>query len=213
MVQVSPKVLNVTIGQTASLDCNFLTNQPMNNLMVQWSLYPWIAETPVPSGKFIIGPRFQNRLKILSKMGIDMNASISISDMQTADTGTYTCEVHNLPDIEGVTEANARVHVFGVKNGILYIRNITQFEFGTYQCNASNVMGSTICTIDLNSDLNKAAIVGAVIGALLCVAFIMLLVWFITHHLKKKKYNTAKANETQPAVNYKAVPPQDSAPE
>ncbi|XP_060747343.1 V-set and immunoglobulin domain-containing protein 1-like [Tachysurus vachellii] len=269
-VQVSPKVLNVTIGQTASLGCNFVTNQPLNNLMVQWSLYPWRSETPVPvffyqSGNYVIGQHFQNRLKVLSKMGIDMNASISISNMQTADAGTYTCEVRNLPDIEGTTEANVRVHVFetpsqpfcavhgdvstghlvtltchsekgspspaytwtvlnqgtskqvkgitNVQTGILYIRNISQFEFGKYQCNASNIVGSSTCTIDLNSDMNDAAIAGAVIGALLCVAFIVLLVWFIAHHLKKKKYNAAKASEPQAAVNYKAVPPQDPVPE
>lgn len=46
-VQVSPKVLNMTIGQTARLDCNFFTNQPMNNLMVEWTLYPWGSEYPV----------------------------------------------------------------------------------------------------------------------------------------------------------------------
>ncbi|KAG7321210.1 hypothetical protein KOW79_015625 [Hemibagrus wyckioides] len=269
-VQVSPKVLNLTIGQTAKLGCNFLTNQPLNNLMVQWSLYPWRSETPVPvffyqSGNYVIGQHFQNRLKILSKMGIDMNASISISNMQTADAGTYTCEVRNLPDIDGITEANSRVHVFetpsqpfcavhgdvatghlvtltchsekgspspnytwtlldqgiskqvkgitNVNTGVLYIRNISQFEFGRYQCNASNIVGYSVCTIDLNSDINDAAIAGAVIGALLCVAFIVLLVWFIAHHLKKKKYNAAKASETQAAMNYKAVPPQDTVTE
>lgn len=47
-VQVFPKVLNVTIDQTANLGCSFLTNQPMNNLMVQWTLYPWSSETPLP---------------------------------------------------------------------------------------------------------------------------------------------------------------------
>lgn len=47
MVQVSPKALNVTIGQTARLDCNFLTNQPLTNLMVEWTLYPWGSENPV----------------------------------------------------------------------------------------------------------------------------------------------------------------------
>lgn len=44
-----------------------------------------------------------------------MNASISISNMKTTDAGTYTCEVHNFPDIEGTTQANIRLHVFGTK--------------------------------------------------------------------------------------------------
>lgn len=52
-------------------------------------------------------------------MGIDMNASISIRNMQAADSGTYTCEVHNLPDIQGTTEANTRVHVMGTEDSKL----------------------------------------------------------------------------------------------
>ncbi|KAF7697399.1 V-set and immunoglobulin domain-containing protein 1-like [Silurus meridionalis] len=268
-VQVSPKVLNVTIDQSATLDCNFYTNEPLTNLMVQWTLYPWGSENPVQvffyqAGVYVVGQHFKDRLNVLSKMGTFMNASISISNMKTTDAGTYTCEVRNLPDIEGTTEASMRVHVFekpshpfcgehgdvatghlvtltchsekgspppvytwtklkqgmsqqvtGVTNmnsGVLYIQNISQFEFGTYQCNASNAVGFKICTIELSSEMNHAVIIGAVIGALLCFAFILLLVWFITHHLKKQKYKAAKASETQ-AVNYKAVPPKDTVPE
>lgn len=36
------------------------------------------------------------------------------------------------------------------KTGILEIRNISQFEFGEYQCNATNVAGSAACTIELS---------------------------------------------------------------
>ncbi|XP_044078646.1 V-set and immunoglobulin domain-containing protein 1-like isoform X2 [Siniperca chuatsi] len=36
------------------------------------------------------------------------------------------------------------------KTGILEIRNISQFEFGEYQCNATNVVGFSTCTIELN---------------------------------------------------------------
>ncbi|KAM9451104.1 V-set and immunoglobulin domain-containing protein 1-like [Clarias gariepinus] len=269
-VQVTPKFLNVTLGQTAVLDCIFSTNQPLTNLMVQWSLYPSGSDNPeqvfyYQSGKYLIGPKFVNRLNVLSKVGTFMNASISISNMQTADAGTYTCEVRNFPDIEGTTEGNSRVRVLekpshpfcavhgdvstghlvtltchsekgspsptytwtrlnqgmraqvmgitNVKTGTLFITNISQFEFGTYQCNASNVLGSSVCTVDLSSEMNDAAIAGAVIGALLCVAFIVLLVWFIAHRLKKKQYNAAKAREIQAAVDYKAVPPQDTVPE
>lgn len=67
------------------------------------------------SGTFMIGQQFKDRVNVLSKLGTTMNASISISNMKTTDAGTYTCEVHNLPDIEGTTEANIRVHVFGTK--------------------------------------------------------------------------------------------------
>lgn len=63
----------------------------------------------------MIGKQFKDRLKVPSKMGTYMNASISISNMQTADAGTYTCEVRDFPDIGGTTDASSRVHVFGTK--------------------------------------------------------------------------------------------------
>lgn len=46
-VQVSPKVLNVSIGQSATLDCNFSTQQPLTNLIVGWTLYQWGSENSV----------------------------------------------------------------------------------------------------------------------------------------------------------------------
>lgn len=62
-----------------------------------------------------IGEHFRDRLTVLSKLGTSMNASITISNMQTKDSGTYTCEVLNPPDIDGTTQSNIRVHVFGTK--------------------------------------------------------------------------------------------------
>ncbi|XP_062867858.1 V-set and immunoglobulin domain-containing protein 1-like [Trichomycterus rosablanca] len=266
MVQVSEKAINVTSGETANLFCTFSTNAPLNNVMVQWTLYPVGAVSPeqvyyYQSGFQQIGTRFQNRLSLLSTLNTTMNASISITNMQLADAGTYTCEVHNPPDFQGTTDANTRVNVLekpshpfcavhgdvetghlvtltchsekgspaptynwtrlengisqpvlgltNVKTGILYFRNISQFEFGKYQCNASNVVGFSTCTVNLNSDANDAVIAGAVIGALLAIVFIALLAWFISHQLKKRKYKEARANEAQAAVNYKAVPPQE----
>ncbi|KAF5895526.1 V-set and immunoglobulin domain-containing protein 1-like, partial [Clarias magur] len=46
-VQVAPKIFNVTLGQTAVFDCMFSTNQPLTNLLVQWSLYPSGSDNPV----------------------------------------------------------------------------------------------------------------------------------------------------------------------
>lgn len=62
-----------------------------------------------------IGEHFRGRLTVLSKLGTSRNASITISNMQTKDAGTYTCEVLNPPDIDGTTQSNIRVHVFGTK--------------------------------------------------------------------------------------------------
>ncbi|XP_072518513.1 V-set and immunoglobulin domain-containing protein 1-like [Salminus brasiliensis] len=266
-VTVPQKVVNVTIGQTANLQCTFTTDVAMNNLLVQWSLYPKSSMTPeevfyYQSGAQQIGKLFEGRLKVLSSINATKNASISITNMQTADAGTYTCDVRNFPDISGQAEASIvvnvlekpsypvcaihgdiatghlvtltchsskgspsprytwtrikqgmKMNVLGFTNpntGTLYIRNISQFEFGTYQCNASNVVGFSTCTVDLSSEMNTPAIVGAVIGALLAVLFIVLLVWFITHKMKKDKHGRSKANMAQ---NYAAVPPQSSVQE
>lgn len=37
--------------------------------------------------------------------------------------------------------------------GILEIRNISQFEFGEYQCNATNAVGYSTCTIELSAGM------------------------------------------------------------
>lgn len=34
--------------------------------------------------------------------------------------------------------------------GILEIQNISQFEFGEYQCNATNAVGFAVCTVELD---------------------------------------------------------------
>lgn len=74
------------------------------------------------SGFQQIGPNFKNRLNLLSTLNTTMNASISITNMQVADAGMYTCEVHNPPDIDGTTSATIRVNVLGnifIKGDIL----------------------------------------------------------------------------------------------
>uniref|UniRef100_A0A8C5HW21 V-set and immunoglobulin domain-containing protein 1 n=1 Tax=Gouania willdenowi TaxID=441366 RepID=A0A8C5HW21_GOUWI len=76
--------------------------------------------------------------------------------------------------------------------------NVSQFEFGEYQCNASNVLGFEACTVELNPELGAGVIAGAVIGAILGCVLIALVVWFIVHTVKKQKYkavNVAEVNE------------------
>ncbi|XP_073335062.1 V-set and immunoglobulin domain-containing protein 1-like [Pagrus major] len=79
--------------------------------------------------------------------------------------------------------------------GILEIRNISEFEFGEYQCNATNAVGFSICTVELSPEVGDGVIAGAVIGALLGCVLIMLVVWFIAHSVKKHKYKAVKAAE------------------
>ncbi|XP_030649142.1 V-set and immunoglobulin domain-containing protein 1-like [Chanos chanos] len=250
-VNVPQRIVNVTVGGSVNLLCTFSTSQPTTNLNVQWTLYKhsnMLSEQVFyyQSGIEVVGGQFSGRVKVLSSPSDLKNASISISDMQPSDAGTYTCEVHNVPDIEGNNQGNVIVNVFekpsvpfcgvhgnleagnlvtlschsekgspvptytwtkvdqgksrsvkgtaNVKTGIMYIRNLTQFEFGEYRCNASNIIGYSTCTIELNHELDDGALAGAVIGALLGACFIVLLVWFIVHKLKKQRYNAAKAS-------------------
>ncbi|XP_072302647.1 V-set and immunoglobulin domain-containing protein 1-like [Eucyclogobius newberryi] len=79
--------------------------------------------------------------------------------------------------------------------GILQITNISQFEFGEYQCTATNAAGFSTCTIELSPDEGSGVVAGAVIGALLGVLLIVLIVWFIAHNVKKRKYKTVKVSE------------------
>uniref|UniRef100_A0A3B5ABY7 V-set and immunoglobulin domain-containing protein 1 n=1 Tax=Stegastes partitus TaxID=144197 RepID=A0A3B5ABY7_9TELE len=79
--------------------------------------------------------------------------------------------------------------------GILEIKNMSQFEFGEYQCNATNTVGFSTCTIELSPEVGDGVIAGAVIGALLGCVLIVLVVWFIAHSVKKHKYRAVKAAE------------------
>ncbi|XP_056299716.1 V-set and immunoglobulin domain-containing protein 1-like [Pseudoliparis swirei] len=81
------------------------------------------------------------------------------------------------------------------ETGILEFRNISQFEFGEYQCNATNAVGFSNCIIELTPDVGDGVIAGAVIGSLLGCVLIILVVWFIAHTLKKHKYNQVKQSE------------------
>ncbi|XP_071384263.1 V-set and immunoglobulin domain-containing protein 1-like [Centroberyx affinis] len=96
-------------------------------------------------------------------------------------------------------QAKARRPVLGraTTTGLLEIRNISQFEFGEYQCNATNAVGFSICTLELSAEVGDGVIAGAVIGALLGCVLIILVVWFIAHTVKKQKYRPVKAAEAR----------------
>ncbi|XP_054483077.1 LOW QUALITY PROTEIN: V-set and immunoglobulin domain-containing protein 1-like, partial [Anoplopoma fimbria] len=203
------------------------------------------------AGKDVIPSTYGGRIQPPYSPGTTKNASITISNMQPSDSGVYTCQVHNLPDVDGQSEVNIIVNVLerpqcsycsvtvmwspghlvtltchsergspspkyawtkldqtktrrpvlgkrscvSTEAGILEIRNISQFEFGEYQCNATNAVGFSTCTIDLSHEVGDGVIAGAVIGALLGCVLIILVVWFIAHTLKKHRYNKVKESE------------------
>ncbi|XP_033834455.1 V-set and immunoglobulin domain-containing protein 1-like [Periophthalmus magnuspinnatus] len=246
------KFVNVTSGGTVLLPCTFVTSAPPNSLTIQWDMVSKTSMTPqqlyyYQSGKDVITQRFEGRLQPPLSPATSNNASIILSNMQSADSGVYTCEVHNFPDVDGQSQASIVVNVLEkpsqpycsvhgdvesghlvtltchsergspppiytwirldqtktrrpvlgrtTDTGILQIANISQFEFGEYQCNATNAVGYSTCTIELNPEVGAGVVAGAVIGALLLCLLIVLIVWFIAHTVKKSKYKTVKVSE------------------
>ncbi|XP_070700027.1 V-set and immunoglobulin domain-containing protein 1-like isoform X1 [Pempheris klunzingeri] len=254
-VSTPQKYVNVTLGGSVLLQCTFLTKDETTSLTVQWDFVSSSSMAPqqvyyYQSGKDVITSSYEGRLQPPSSPATSRNASILISNMQTSDSGVYTCQVHNFPDVDGQSEVNIIVNVLErpsapycsvhgdvesghlvtltchsehgspaptyswirldqtktrrpilgrsehlTKTGILEIRNISQFEFGEYQCNASNAVGFSTCTVELSPEVGDGVIAGAVIGALLGCLLIILVVWFIAHTVKKHRYKAVKVSE------------------
>lgn len=101
--------------------------------------------------------------------------------------------------------------------GNMKIGNLSQFETGTYQCNASNSQGFSICTVELSEGAHEGAIAGAVIGAVLAAVIIGTIVWFISSK-RKRKSNKEKSAGTElqtkakSDVKYQDVPTVEAAP-
>ncbi|XP_034745122.1 V-set and immunoglobulin domain-containing protein 1-like [Etheostoma cragini] len=244
--------INVTMGQSVLLQCAFVTNVATTGLTIQWDFISSASMTPqqlyyYQSGKDVVTKAYEGRLQPSSSPATTKNTSIVISNMQPSDSGVYTCQIHNFPDVDGPSEANIIVNVLekpsvpycavhgdvesghlvtltchserGSPNpayiwtrldhtqtrrrvlglvttsGILQFQNISQFEFGEYQCNATNAVGFSTCTIELNPEAGDGVIAGAVIGALLGCVLIILVVWFIARTVKKHKYKEVKVSE------------------
>ncbi|XP_074466875.1 V-set and immunoglobulin domain-containing protein 1-like [Sebastes fasciatus] len=251
-VKTPKKYVNVTMGGSALLECMFETTAETTGLNIQWDFVSSSSLMPqqvyyYQSGEDVITKSYQGRIQPPSSPATTKNASILIRNMQSSDAGVYTCQVHNIPDVVGQSEANIIVNVLErpsvpycsvhgdvesghlvtltchsergspnptytwirldqtktrrpvlgrvTKTGILEIRNISQFEFGEYQCNATNAVGFSTCTIELDPEVGDGVIAGAVIGALLGCVLIALVVWFIAHQVKKHKYKALKVSE------------------
>ncbi|XP_051257175.1 V-set and immunoglobulin domain-containing protein 1-like [Dicentrarchus labrax] len=123
-------------------------------------------------------------------------------DVESGHLVTLTCHSEHGSPTPTYTwtrldQAKTRMPVLGrtTTTGILEIRNISEFQFGEYQCEATNAVGSSVCTIELTHDVGDGVIAGAVIGALLGCVLIILVVWFIAHTVKRHKYKAVKAAE------------------
>ncbi|MBN3285285.1 VSIG1 protein, partial [Polyodon spathula] len=154
--------------------------------------------------------------------------SLSCYSQQGNPAPTYTWSKIN----DGV--ATKPLGQMDIITGSMTIGNLSQFETGTYQCNASNSQGFSICTVELSegqsisynaiishniTGAHEGAIVGAVIGAVVIAVIIGTVVWFISSK-KKGKYNKNKSAGTElqtkaqsdSAVRYQDIPTVETAP-
>ncbi|XP_059207569.1 V-set and immunoglobulin domain-containing protein 1-like [Centropristis striata] len=242
-VKTPHKYVNVTTGASVLLQCTFVTTEQTTGLTIQWDFVSSMTPQQVyyyQSGKELITEPYEGRVQPPHSPATTRNASILISNMQSSDSGVYSCQVHNFPDVDGQSEVNIHVNVLErpsvpycsvhgdvesghlvtltchseqgnpkpvytwtrldhtmkpIQGGRMEIRNISQFQFGEYQCNATNAVGFSACSIELSPEVGDGVIAGAVIGALLGCVLIILVVWFIAHTVKKHRYKAVKVTE------------------
>ncbi|XP_030292813.1 V-set and immunoglobulin domain-containing protein 1 isoform X2 [Sparus aurata] len=212
-VSTPHKFVNVTTGESVLLQCTFVTIAQTSDLNIQWDFVSKSDITPqqvyyYQSGDEFIPDEYKSRLQWPPSPATTRNASIIISNMQPSDAGVYTCDVHNIPDVDGQTQVNIMVNVLE-RPSSPYCSVHGDVESGhlvTLTCHSER--GSpqpkyTWTRLDqtktrrpvLGRDVSDGVIAGAVIGALLGFVLILLVVWFIAHSVKKHKYRAVKAAE------------------
>ncbi|KAJ7404123.1 V-set and immunoglobulin domain-containing protein 1 [Pitangus sulphuratus] len=218
VVTVPKQTVNVTTGGNVTLLCTYTSSAPLGNFFIQWSFYS-AKESQLHTIYYYSGGQsysygaFKNRITAATSPG---NASITISNMQPSDTGSYTCEVFSPQDDAGQSQKSVIVSVLDPNTGILYIGNLTTFETGYYRCVASNVLGNSTCELDLTAKHSDSGIVaGALIGAILAAAVICIIVWFLTKKAKNRKSPNNEMQEMaqkQSNADYVQVPNEENIP-
>ncbi|XP_056395998.1 V-set and immunoglobulin domain-containing protein 1 [Hyla sarda] len=113
-VTIPNPVVNVTVGQTATIACTYtLTEASARNLVVQWDFVEAHSQQAVTvyayqNGKSWSMGRFANRVTASNATG---NATITISNMQPQDTGIYKCDITNFPEPQGSGQVQLIVQV------------------------------------------------------------------------------------------------------
>ncbi|KAL6099041.1 vsig1 [Pungitius sinensis] len=115
-VSTPQKHVNVTIGESALLQCTFESTDQTTGLTIQWDFVSPPSMTPqqvlyYQKGQNVIPSPYKGRIQPPPSPGPTKNASITISNMQLSDAGVYTCQIHNFPDVVGQSEANIVVNV------------------------------------------------------------------------------------------------------
>ncbi|NXW42780.1 VSIG1 protein, partial [Nyctiprogne leucopyga] len=113
VVTVPEKTVNVTTGGSATLLCTYTSSEPLGNFFIQWSFYS-AKESQLHTiyfyseGQSYSYGEFKNRITAATSPG---NASITISNMQPSDTGSYTCEVFSPQGDAGQSQKSVIVSV------------------------------------------------------------------------------------------------------
>nr|XP_009943515.1 PREDICTED: V-set and immunoglobulin domain-containing protein 1 [Opisthocomus hoazin] len=113
VVTVPEKTVNVTTGGNATLLCTYTNSGPLGNFFIQWSFYS-AKESQLHTiyyyseGQSYSYGEFKNRITAATGPG---NASITISNMQPSDTGSYTCEVFSPQGDAGQSQKSVIVSV------------------------------------------------------------------------------------------------------
>ncbi|NWR55328.1 VSIG1 protein, partial [Bucorvus abyssinicus] len=113
VVTVPEKIVNVTTGGNATLLCTYTSSGPLENLFIQWSFYSAKESQQhiiyyYSRGQSYSFGEFKDRITAATAPG---NASITISNMQPSDTGSYTCEVFDPQDDTGQSQKSVIVNV------------------------------------------------------------------------------------------------------
>ncbi|NXL58938.1 VSIG1 protein, partial [Chordeiles acutipennis] len=113
VVTIPEKTVNVTTGGNATLLCTYTSSEPLGNFFIQWSFYS-AKESQLNTiyfyseGQSYSYGEFKNRITAATSPG---NASITISNMQPSDTGSYTCEVFSPRGDAGQSQKSVIVNV------------------------------------------------------------------------------------------------------
>ncbi|XP_023558487.1 V-set and immunoglobulin domain-containing protein 1 [Octodon degus] len=113
-VTIPDKFVNVTVGSNVTLICIYTTTvASQDKLSIQWSFLHKQEVQPISvyyseGGEASGIGQFKDRVVGSTSPG---NASITISHIQPADSGIYTCDVNNPPDFSGQNQGVINVTV------------------------------------------------------------------------------------------------------